>query len=124
MSEELKAYAAIMPAWAQSMECAVTVCDAACVILAQNRQARELYRAHGDLAGYNLRQCHSPRSVEIIDRLLSQGGTNIYTIEKGPVHKLIFQSAWRDEATGAIAGLVEISIVTPADMPHYVRPAK
>ncbi len=33
---------------------------------------------------------------------------------------MIYQTPWRD-AAGNIAGLVEISMVIPADMPHYIR---
>lgn len=33
---------------------------------------------------------------------------------------MIYQSAWRD-SSGAVGGLVEISMVIPAEMPHYVR---
>ena len=34
-------------------------------------------------------------------------------------HKMIYQTAWRKD--GKVAGIVEISMITPADMPHYVR---
>ncbi len=33
---------------------------------------------------------------------------------------MIFQTAWFDDE-GHVAGLVELSMVIPADMPHYVR---
>ena len=42
--------------WAESMNCAVTVCDKEGVILYMNAPARELYRKHGDLIGTNLRR--------------------------------------------------------------------
>ena len=32
---------------------------------------------------------------------------------------MIYQTAWRQQ--GKVAGLVEISMVIPAEMPHYVR---
>ena len=55
-----------------------------------------------------------------IDRLLAEGGRNVYTIDKAGQKKLIFQSAWRD-GSGEVAGLVELSLVLPEGMPHYVR---
>lgn len=45
--------------------------------------------------------------------------SNRYTIEKHDVHKFIFQSAWKED--GEVRGLCGISIITPSEMPHYVR---
>ena len=61
----------------------------------------------------------SAPSGEIIRHLLETGGSNSYTIEKQGVHKVIYQTAWKKD--GKVAGIVEISMVTPSDMPHYVR---
>lgn len=107
-------------AWAETMNCAVTVCDAKCVILYQNKAAREIYVKHGDLRGRNLMDCHPEHAQAIIRRLLTEGGTNAYTIEKKGVHKVIYQSAWSNE-DGSIGGLVELSMKVPAEMPHYIR---
>ncbi len=110
----------ILPDWAWGMNCAVTVCDTECKIIYMNRLSRETFAKHGDLIGKSLLDCHSPRSVEIIKNLLATGGKNCYTIEKKGVRKIIFQTAWRHE-DDTIGGLVEISIVLPDEMPHYVR---
>ena len=56
---------------------------------------------------------------EIIRNLLETGGSNAYTIEKEGLRKMIYQTAWRID--GEVAGLVEISMVIPTDMPHYIR---
>lgn len=101
------------------MNCAVTVCDAEGIIIYQNDKAVETYKKHGNLIGKNLYECHSERSKEIIRHLLETGGSNAYTIEKQGVHKVIYQTAWKKD--GKVAGIVEISMITPADMPHYVR---
>ena len=88
-------------------------------IIYMNDKSRETYKKEGDLIGKNLYECHSERSKEIIRRLLATGGSNAYTIEKHGVHKVIYQTTWKKD--GKVAGIVEISMVTPADMPHYVR---
>lgn len=106
--------------WYEDIECAVTVCDAECRIIYMNRRSRETFSAHGDLIGADLMACHNPASQAIIRRLLAEGGSNSYTIEKRGVRKLIHQTAWR-RADGTIGGLVEFSTVLPPDMPHYVR---
>lgn len=109
-----------MPDWAWGMNCAVTVCDANCTIIYMNDRARQTFAKHGDLIGRNLLDCHNPRSVEIIRHLLATGGQNCYTIEKLGQRKMIFQTAWRLE-DGTVGGLVELSMVIPEDMPHYIR---
>ena len=51
---------------------------------------------------------------------MEEGGVNCYTIQKEGQRKMIYQTAWRDD-DGAVAGLVEISMVIPEEMPHYIR---
>ena len=55
-------------------------------------------------------------------KMLSDGSSNVYTISKGGVKKLIFQSPWK--INGEIAGLVETSMILPPDMPHYDRDSR
>ena len=72
------------------------------------------------MVGKNLFPCHNPHSQAIIRRLLEEGATNAYTIEKKGVKKVIYQSAWRKE-DGTVGGLVEFSMIVPFEMPHHVR---
>lgn len=112
----------IVPDWAFRMNCAVTVADADLNIIYMNERSRATFAARGgaDLIGHNLMDYHNERSQAIIRRLLAEGGTNAYTIEKDHQKKFIFQSAWRDDE-GRVAGLVELSMVIPFEMPHYIR---
>lgn len=112
----------IVPDWAFGMNCAVTVVDAGCNIIYMNERSRQTFAGRGgaDLIGHNIMDYHNDNSKAIIRRLLADGGTNCYTIEKQGQRKMIYQTAWRDE-TGAVAGLVEISMVIPEEMPHYIR---
>ncbi|MDE6234965.1 MAG: PAS domain-containing protein [Muribaculaceae bacterium] len=111
----------IVPDWAMGMNCAVTVCDADCRIVYMNQRARDTF-SNGDdsLIGQNLLDCHNPHSVGIIKRLLAEGGVNCYTISKRGQKKLIYQTAWKSES-GAVGGLVELSMVIPENMPHFDR---
>lgn len=111
-----------IPDWAFRMNCAVTVADADCNIIYMNERSRRTFSNRGgaDLIGHNLMDYHNDRSKEIIRRLLAEGGTNAYTIEKEGLKKMIFRDGVvrRRRPCG---GLVELSMVIPADMPHYVR---
>lgn len=109
----------MIPEWSKEMNCSVTVCDTEGIILYMNDKAKAGYAKHGNLIGQNLMNCHNERSKEIIRELLATGGKNVYTIEKSGVKKMIYQTAWFEE--GKVAGLVEISMEIPDELPHYIR---
>ena len=89
------------------------------VILYMNDRARQTFASHGDLLGKNLFECHSEASKAKIRHMLATGESNAYTISKNGQRKVIYQTPWRRD--GEVAGMVEISMVVPEDMPHYVR---
>lgn len=103
-------------------DCAVTVCDTECVIVYQNEKS---VTVNGDMRGRCMLGCHNDRSRGIINRILSEGTSNSYTISKKGQRKLIHQTPWYKDATDGsgktIAGIIELSIVIPEQMPHYDR---
>lgn len=105
--------------WAKEMNCAVTVCDKEGIILYMNDKAKDTFAKNGDLIGKSLIPCHNENSRAIIAKLLETGGTNAYTIQKNGLKKMIYQTAWKEN--GEVAGLVEISMVIPEEMSHYIR---
>lgn len=111
-----------MPDWVKNFPGAVTVSDANHRIVYMNEKSAATLESDGgaSLVGSDLMACHNERSKAMIDALLAEGGTNVYTIEKKGQKKLIYQTAWRD-GNGAVAGLVELSLVLPEGMPHFVR---
>ncbi len=112
-----------MPDWARTFPGAVTVADRDLKIVYMNEKAAATFGGDGgmELIGTDLLACHKmEKSREIIRRMMEDGGQNVYTIDKKGQKKLIFQSAWRD-GRGEVAGLVELSLVLPPDMPHFVR---
>ena len=80
---------------------------------------------NGDMRGKCMLGCHNDRSRGIIARILSEGVSNSYTISKKGQRKLIHQTPWyKDAADGSgrtVAGIVELSVVIPEEMPHYDR---
>jgi PAS domain-containing protein len=107
--------------WVQDFPGAITVCDAEGVILEMNARAVEAFREQGGaaLVGTNLLDCHPEPSRTKLREMLRSQQANVYTIEKQGVRKLIYQSPWF--ANGKFAGLVEMSLVVPAAMPHFAR---
>lgn len=112
----------LTPDWAQGIGCAVTVCDAEGRILYMNELSRQTFARHGDIIGHSLFDYHPERAQQMIRHMLATGETNAYTIRKNGRMKVIYQTPWRRD--GEIAGLVEISIPLPDDMPHYDRDAQ
>lgn len=105
--------------WAKELNCAVTVCDKDANIIFMNKKAQETFSPRESLVGKNLKECHNPQSWEKIQHMLATGESNCYTISKKGLKKMIYQTPWCEE--GKVCGLVEISMVIPEELPHYIR---
>jgi hypothetical protein len=110
-----------MEDWALEFPGAVTVSDKDYTILYMNDKAAKTFEKDGgrNLLGQSLLGCHNEKSKAIMQRILETGVPNAYTIEKKGVKKFIYQAAWRKN--GKIAGLVELSMEIPFELPHFVR---
>jgi transcriptional regulator with PAS, ATPase and Fis domain len=107
--------------WTKQFCAAITICDSDGIVLEMNDQAAEVFKADGGrtLIGKNILDCHPEPARTKTQLLLSTQGTNAYTIEKGGSRKLIYQAPWYRD--GRFAGLVELSIEIPSDLPHFLR---
>ncbi|MFA6030931.1 MAG: diguanylate cyclase [Elusimicrobiota bacterium] len=107
--------------WIEELPLAVTVCDRAGKALEMNRRSAETFAKDGGrrLLGTNLLDCHPGPARRKMKALLRSGSVNVYTIEKKGKKKLIWQGPWYRR--GKLAGLVELSIMLPAKVPHFIR---
>jgi transcriptional regulator with PAS, ATPase and Fis domain len=107
--------------WIQEFPGAVTVCDRAGIILYMNDKAALTFQSDGGaaLVGSNLLDCHPEPARSRLVRLLETGEKNVYTIEKRGVKKIIYQTPWY--LKGEFAGLVEMALEIPFEMPHFIR---
>jgi transcriptional regulator with PAS, ATPase and Fis domain len=107
--------------WADGLDVAITVSDKSGRIIYMNDKSASTFSKQGgkSLEGSNLRECHKPESWDKILRILDTGMSNCYTIEKDGVRKMICQAPWYQD--GAVAGLVELSMVIPFAMEHFIR---
>jgi len=110
-----------MENWKEEVNFAITVCDAAGKITEMNAKSAATFGKNGGkaLVGKSLLDCHPEPSKSKLKKMLETPYTNAYTIEKNGVKKLIYQTPWYEQ--GKPAGLVELSLVLPAEMPHFVR---
>jgi len=109
------------PDWTMNFPAAITVCDPDGIILEMNAQSAQVFAADGGrlLIGKNLLDCHPEPARTKTQRLLASHEVNAYTIEKNGVKKLVYQAPWFKD--GAYAGLVELSIQIPFELPHFLR---
>jgi transcriptional regulator with PAS, ATPase and Fis domain len=107
--------------WVEEFHGAITVCDADGIIIAMNDRAAIAFEADGGRAviGRSVFDCHPEPARTKTKELFRTQTPNVYTIEKKGVKKLIYQSPWYRE--GRFAGIVEISLEIPPEIPHFIR---
>jgi hypothetical protein len=107
--------------WEREFPGAITVCDRDGIIVKMNERSAHVFAEQGGkaLVGSNLLECHPEPSRSKVAALLASQQANVYTIEKRGVKKLIYQSPWYRD--GEYAGLVELSVEIPFELPHFVR---
>jgi transcriptional regulator with PAS, ATPase and Fis domain len=107
--------------WAKSLNCAVTVSNTDGTIIYMNEKSGKTFEKWGGLKlfGESLYDCHKPESKNKIEKLMKNSETNVYTIEKAGLKKLVYQTPWYQD--GMVAGLVELSLEIPFELPHFIR---
>ncbi len=100
---------------------AITVCDTKGIVLDMNEKSAITFAKDGGkkLIGQSLMDCHPEKARGLILSMIQGGSTNVYTIEKKGIKKLIYQCPWYQG--GELGGLVEVSIEIPFDLPHFIR---
>ena len=103
---------------------AVTICAKDGTILDMNRKSRKTFLKPGqeEIIGKNVLDCHPEPARTMLAGMLENPRTNVYTVEKEGVKKLIFQCPWYDE--GEYAGYMELSMVLPEIIPNRIRKPK
>jgi len=111
-----------MESWLDEDEAAITICDLNGIILYMNERSRKSFIKYDDSGvaiGSSLIECHPEPARTKLRSMLEAPQTNVYTIEKKGIKKLIRQSPWfRD---GIFSGVVEVSFIIPEEMAHHVR---
>jgi hypothetical protein len=110
-----------IPEMVNELPFAFTVCDAEGIVLYMNDRSKITFQKYGGEAiiGTNLFLYHHGPAAEKLKELLDSAGTNAYTIEKNGIKKMIYQAPWYLETK--FAGLIELSLEIPMEMPHFIR---
>lgn len=105
--------------WFNEADIALTVADKEGKIIFMNEKAKNVFAKYGPLEGHSLFDCHSDESSEKIRHMLTTGESNVYTIEKKGIRKIIIQLPWKTD--GKTEGIMELSMVLPTSLPHFIR---
>lgn len=107
--------------WFKEFPGAITVTDAEGIIVAMNEQSAALFEAYGgaDLIGENVLDCHPGEARTKLEKLYLSPQKNAYTIQKNGRTRLIYQAPYFIE--GKFAGLVELGLDIPEEMPYFNR---
>ena len=105
----------------EGADIAVTICAKDGTILDMNQKSRKTFLKpeSEEIIGHNVLDCHPEPARSLLDDMLKNPRTNIYTVEKEGLKKLIFQTPWYDGDD--YAGFMELSIVLPENIPNRVR---
>jgi len=95
------------------------VCDRVGKVLYDNDPANLGADGKNSLVGTNLIDCHPEPAWSKLLGMMERQETNVYTIDKAGVKKLIYQAPWYEQ--GEYAGFMELSLVIPFEMPHFHR---
>jgi transcriptional regulator with PAS, ATPase and Fis domain len=108
-------------AWVDEFPAAITVSDAKGTIIEMNAKAAKTLEKDGGakLIGTNVLDCHPEPAKAKLRAIMENRKPNVYTTEKAGVKKLIYQAPWYQG--GKYAGVVELSVEIPFEMPHFVR---
>ncbi len=107
--------------WVKELPAGITVCDSSGTVIEMNDASAASYAPDGGLKliGNNIRDCHPPEALKILDSMLKNGTPHVYMIDKNGMRKLICELPWYTD--GNLSGLVEISVVLPDTVPCYRR---
>ena len=107
--------------WLERMPCSVIVCDKKYTILYLNEKAAHDHAEDGGsaLVGKDLMDCHPPEAQEKLREVMASGRPNVYTTERKGKRKLVYQCQWKKN--GRVAGLVQLVIELPPNMPNHKR---
>jgi PAS domain S-box-containing protein len=110
-----------MNSWVKEFPSAITICDKKGIITYMNDKSIETFQNDGGekLIGKNVLDCHPEPSRTQLEEMLNTEKTNVYTIEKNGVKKLIYQTPFYEN--GEYKGFVEMSIEIPYELENFKR---
>lgn len=110
--------------WQKTFSGSIVITDEEGIITEMNDFSIESYRKNGgaQLVGKNVMDCHPEPSLTRLKALFAEGAVNAYIITKNGRQKMIYQPPYFTD--GSFAGMVELSLPLPDELPHFNRDKK
>lgn len=110
-----------IPEWTKEFPSAITICNTEGTIIYMNDKSCNTFAKHGggDIIGKSVFDCHPEPARTKLKELIETQTSNVYTVEKEGVKKLIYQSPIFEN--GKYEGFIEISIQIPLEMKNFIR---
>jgi transcriptional regulator with PAS, ATPase and Fis domain len=107
--------------WQKDFPGSITVADKDGIIIYMNNRALKTFENYGgkNLIETNVLDCHPEPAKSKLKELMENQSTNVYSIEKNGIKKMIYQAPWYKDYE--YAGIVELSVEIPFEIPHFVR---
>ena len=107
--------------WFKHFPGAITVTDENAIIIEMNDAAAEAHKEEGGYAlmGQSTIDCHPKSLQEKVRHIYDSQQLNVYSIQKNGKEKLIYQTPYFKD--GIFAGVVEMSLPMPDNVPHFDR---
>lgn len=111
-------------AWYKVFPGAITVTDKAGIILEMNDKSEEMFKNDGGYAliGHNAITCHKEPTQSKVRKMYETEQPNIYSITKNGKKQLVYQTPYFID--DKFAGVVEICLDLPDEVPHFDRDKK
>ena len=107
--------------WMEECPVSIIVGDPSGRIVYMNSVAADAYLHMGGklLIGSSMFECHPEPALTKLKELMENRQSNVYTIEKNGIHKMVMQSPWYQD--GTYAGYIELIFQIPGEIPHFIR---
>jgi hypothetical protein len=107
--------------WIEEAPVAVTVTDAAGVIIAMNGCSRARYAAEGGVAliGTDVLACHPEPARTTTAAMYAAATANHYVVVRAGRRTAVHQVPWYRD--GVFAGFVELQVPLPGELPEVTR---
>lgn len=107
--------------WYKVFPGAITVTDENGTIVEMNDASAEMFKKDGGykIMGRNAITCHPEATQSKVRKLYETESANVYSITKNGQKKLVYQSPYFID--GKFAGMVEICLDLPEEIPHFNR---
>ncbi len=107
--------------WYKVFPGAITITDEHGTVIEMNDASAVMFKKDGGYAvmGRNAITCHPTRTQEKVRNLYETASSNIYSITKNGKKILVYQTPYF--VNEKFAGIVEICLDLPEDIPHFNR---